>query len=146
MSPSASPSPDEKIKHLDDVVKELLKLAKDVADVKSETIPVEKRWHDAVVGRGGTTLNAYVLLSDYRCILADPKLFSIIGEDKTLSIKVGADAGNESEDVILVRGASADVDRVVKEILQIVVNAKNDEIDNSHVRPTPLISSPLCID
>lgn len=113
-SPSASPIPDEKKKHLDAVEKELLKLAKEAADVKSETINVEKRWHDAVIGSGGTTLNA------------------IIGEDTTLSIKVGAEAGESSEDVILVRGISSDVNRVVKEILKIVEDAKNDEIVNSY--------------
>lgn len=57
-SPSASPSPVEKEKHLDDVAVELLKMAKDAADMKSELIPVEKRWHEAVVGKDGTTLNA----------------------------------------------------------------------------------------
>jgi hypothetical protein len=58
MNPSASPLPDEKKKRLDDVEKEILKMAKDAADVKSEVITVDKRWHDAVVGYGGTTLNA----------------------------------------------------------------------------------------
>lgn len=57
-SPSASPSPVEKEKHLDDVAAELLKMAKDAADVKNELILVEKRWHEAVVGTDGTTLNA----------------------------------------------------------------------------------------
>ena len=47
---------DEKKKHLDDVETEILKL--DAADMKTEVVPVEKRWHEAVVGRGGTTLNA----------------------------------------------------------------------------------------
>ncbi|GLB37618.1 putative K homology RNA-binding domain containing protein [Lyophyllum shimeji] len=115
MSPSASHLPDDKKKHLDDVEEEVLKLAKDAADVKTEKVAVEAHWHDAVVGEGGTTLNA------------------LIGEDKTLSIKVGAEAGDPSTtDVILVRGASADVDKAVKEILKIVDNAKNDEIVNSH--------------
>jgi hypothetical protein len=59
-SPSASPSPVEKAKHLDEVEKEVLKFAKEAADVKSQTLSVEKKWHDAVVGQGGTTLNAYV--------------------------------------------------------------------------------------
>ncbi|KAJ7647072.1 hypothetical protein FB45DRAFT_892251 [Roridomyces roridus] len=114
-SANASPSPDEKTKHLEDVAKEILKLAKDAADVKSQTISVEKRWHEAVLGKGRTTLNA------------------IIGEDKTLSIKVGAEAADPSgEDVIAIRGASTDVDRVVKEILTIVESAKNDEIVNSY--------------
>ena len=57
-SPSASPSPVEKAKHIDDVEKELLQFAKDAADVKSATITVEKKWHSAVIGQGGTTLNA----------------------------------------------------------------------------------------
>ncbi|PFH53804.1 hypothetical protein AMATHDRAFT_1030 [Amanita thiersii Skay4041] len=113
-SPSASPSPDEKNKHLEDVEKELLKMSKEAADVTHQTIDVEKRWHDAVVGVGGTTLNA------------------IIGEDTTLSIKVGSEAGNpDTGDIILVRGITSEVDRAVKEILQIVENAKNDEIINS---------------
>ncbi|KAF9568060.1 hypothetical protein CPC08DRAFT_746592 [Agrocybe pediades] len=115
LSANASLSPDEKKKRLDEVEKEIAKLARDAADVKTEKISVEKRWHDAVVGYGGTTLNA------------------IIGEDNTLSIKVGAEAGDAStEDVILVRGISSDVDRVVKEILKIVEDAKNDEIVNSY--------------
>jgi hypothetical protein len=58
LSPSASPSPVEKVKHLDHVVEELLKMTKEFADVKSQKISVEKRWHEAVVGQGGTTLNA----------------------------------------------------------------------------------------
>lgn len=54
---------------------------------------------------------------------------SIIGEDNALSIKVGA----EAEDAISIRGASADVDRAVKEILQIVEDAQNEQIVNSYV-------------
>ncbi|KAG2015753.1 SCP160 protein [Coprinopsis cinerea AmutBmut pab1-1] len=113
-SANASPIPDEKQKQLDDVEKDLLKLAKDAADVKTEKISVEKEWHEAVLGSGGTTLNA------------------IIGEDTTLSIKLGADAGESTEDIIVVRGISRDVDRVVKEINQIVEDAKNDRILSSY--------------
>ena len=109
-SPTASPSPLEKSKSLEDVEKELLKMARDAADVKTEVIEVEKKWHSAVIGRGGTTLNA------------------IIGEDKTLSVKFGAEAGQESEDTILVRGITSDVTRAVAEIRKIVEDAKNDEI------------------
>ncbi|CAL1707288.1 unnamed protein product [Somion occarium] len=115
-SPSASPSPVDKSKSLEDVEKEILKLAKDAADVKTSTVPVDKKWHEFVVGKDGTTLNA------------------IIGEDKTLSVKVGAEAGDAStEDIILVRGISQDVDRAVKEIQKIVEDAKNDEIVSSYV-------------
>lgn len=115
LSPSASPSPVEKAKRLDHVVEELSKMAKEFADVKSQRISVEKRWHDAVVGQGGTTLNA------------------IIGEDTTLSIKVGAEVGDASdEDVIFVQGLSVDVDRVVKKISEVVEDAKNDAIASSY--------------
>ena len=59
---------------------------------------------------------------------------SIIGEDKALSIKVGTDAGiPDDENVILVRGITSDVNRAAKEILQIVEDAKNDEIVSSYV-------------
>jgi hypothetical protein len=50
--------PNDKEKRLDNVEKELLKLAREAADVKTEIIPVEKRWHDAVLGKHRTTLNA----------------------------------------------------------------------------------------
>ncbi|KIJ49616.1 hypothetical protein M422DRAFT_205079 [Sphaerobolus stellatus SS14] len=119
LSASASPLPNEKAKHLDEVEKELKKFAKDAGDVKSETLTVDKKWHDAIIGQGGTTLNA------------------IIGEDKALSIKLGAEAAKLVEgadsSVIVIRGANADVDRARIEILRIVEEAKNDEIDNSHV-------------
>ena len=57
-TPNASRNPEEKAKHLSEVEKELLKLAKDAADVKSELIPVEEKWHSYVAGKDGTTLNA----------------------------------------------------------------------------------------
>lgn len=63
-----------------------------------------------------------------------------------MSIKVGAEAGDQStEDIIVVRGASAEVDRAVKEILKIVEDAKDDLILSSYVclfyRLTVLIGS-----
>lgn len=58
----------------------------------------------------------------------------IIGEEKALSIKVGAEARDPSgHDVILVRGVSVDVDRAVKEILRVVKDAENDAIVSSYV-------------
>lgn len=115
-SPSASPSPLDKSKNLEDVASEILKMAKDAANVKSQLIEVEKKWHPAVIGKSGTTLNA------------------VIGEDTTLSIKFGTDTGETNEDVISVRGIASEVDRATKEIKAIVEKAKNDEIDNSFVR------------
>ncbi|KAH9931061.1 uncharacterized protein BXZ73DRAFT_101653 [Epithele typhae] len=109
-SPNASPSPIEKLKSVEDVEKELLKMARDAADVKSEIVEVEKKWHDAV----GRDLNA------------------LMGEDNTLSVKYGSAAGQATDSFILVRGISADVDLAVKHIKKIVEDAKNDEIASSH--------------
>jgi hypothetical protein len=71
------------------------------------------------------------------CCLGDGysyRMRRIIGEEKALSIKVGAEAGDQStEDIIVVRGASAEVDRAVKEILKIVEDAKDDLILSSYV-------------
>ena len=111
-SPSASPSPLDKSKSLEDVASEILKMAKETANVKSQLIQVEKKWHSAITGKSGTALEA------------------IIGEDTTLSIKFGADAGGATEDFIMVKGLASDVDRATKEIKAAVENA----IENSFVR------------
>lgn len=111
-SPSASPSPLDKNKNLEDVASKIQKMAKEVEDVKTQMIQVERKWHSAVIGRSNTTLDA------------------IIGEDTTLSIKFGADAGGATEDFIMVKGLSLDVDRAIKEIKAAVENA----IENSFVR------------
>jgi len=58
MTSAATISPNDKHKRLDDVEKELLKLAREAANVKTETVAVEKRWHDAILGNDRTTLNA----------------------------------------------------------------------------------------
>lgn len=78
-----------------------------------------------------------VYISIRKCrIIGSPR---IIGEEKALLIKVGAEAGDPSSpDVILVRGVSADVDRAVKEILRVVEDAKNDAIASSYVSESNL--------
>jgi hypothetical protein len=57
-SPSASPSPVEKAKNVEEVEKELIQWAKDAADIKSHTIFIDKKWQSAVVGKNSATLNA----------------------------------------------------------------------------------------
>jgi len=94
--------------------KALNELAKDAADIKTETLEVEKKWHRSIIGTGGTVLNA------------------LIGEDGLVSVKVGAKAAGEPEDQVVVRGPSSEVDRVVAQIKQIVEDAKNDDIVNGY--------------
>lgn len=58
----------------------------------------------------------------------------IIGEDKALFIKFGAEAGDPStEDIIWLCGISSEVDRAVERIHQIVECAKEDAIASSYV-------------
>ncbi|KAF8325199.1 uncharacterized protein EI90DRAFT_3000061 [Cantharellus anzutake] len=119
LSPAA-PTTTQKQGHLDDVQKEVLKLVADYSDVKSETIQVEQKWHSVIIGKNGTTLNA------------------VIGEEKILSIKVGAqvrpspDATPLGQDDIQIRGPSSEVDRAIREIREIVQKAEQDEIDNGY--------------
>lgn len=68
-SPSASPSPVEKAQKLEEVEKELLAMAKAAANVKTQTITVEKKWHETIIGYGGTTLNACVFTVYLLCFL-----------------------------------------------------------------------------
>lgn len=90
-------------------------LAKGAADIKTETLDVEKKWHRAIIGPGGTVLNA------------------LIGEDQAVIVKVGSkDKDTAEEDTVTIRGPSGEVDRVIKQIQQIVEDAKNDDIINGH--------------
>ncbi|BEJ11747.1 hypothetical protein CspHIS471_0202070 [Cutaneotrichosporon sp. HIS471] len=92
----------------------LEELAKGAADVKTENLDVDKKWHRAIIGQGGTVLNA------------------LIGEDQLVNVRVGAKAKGDAEDVVVVRGPSSEVDRVVAQIKQIVEDAKNDDIINGY--------------
>lgn len=92
----------------------LQELAKGAADVKTENLEVDKKWHRAIIGQGGTVLNA------------------LIGEDQLVNVRVGAKAKGDAEDVVVVRGPSSEVDRVVEQIKQIVEDAKNDDIINGY--------------
>lgn len=105
---------------LDAATKALNDLAKDAADIKSETLDVEKKWHKFIIGQGGTVLNA------------------LIGEDGLVNVKVGAKSAGENEDEVVVRGPSSEVDRVVTQIKTIVEDAKNDDIINGFTLEFPV--------
>jgi hypothetical protein len=57
-SPKASSNPVEKGKQLNEVAAEVMKMAREAADVKSETITVDPKWHSVIVGDYGATLDA----------------------------------------------------------------------------------------
>lgn len=98
----------------------LSELAARFSDVKTETLDVDKKWHRAIIGQGGTVLNA------------------LIGEDGFVTVKVGSGSGKNGpkddtpENAVIVRGPADEVDRVVASIKQIVEDAKNDDILNGY--------------
>ncbi|WVR07663.1 hypothetical protein IAU60_004705 [Kwoniella sp. DSM 27419] len=119
--PSDKKARDAKLKEiLSSASQAISELAKDAADIKTETMDVDKRWHRFIIGTGGTVLNA------------------LIGEDQLVNVKVGSSASaksadkSENENVVIVRGPSSEVDRVVAQIKQIVEDAKNDDIINGY--------------
>lgn len=48
----------EKKRHLDEVERDLRKLAAESGDVRSEEITIDKKWHSAIIGKNGSTLTA----------------------------------------------------------------------------------------
>ncbi|WVN90844.1 uncharacterized protein L203_106087 [Cryptococcus depauperatus CBS 7841] len=93
-------------------------LVKEVADIKTEILEVEKKLHKYIIGQAGSVLNA------------------IIGEDGLVSVKVGSSASKfpstGSEDSVTIRGPRNEVDRVAEKIKQVVEDARNDEIMNGY--------------
>ncbi|GJN91319.1 hypothetical protein Rhopal_004339-T1 [Rhodotorula paludigena] len=98
---------------LDAVKGAVEQLAGEYADFTSRTLAIPHALHGAVIGQGGTTLNA------------------VIGEDKLVQVQLGgADA---KSDEVVVRGPKDEVERVSKELERIAEEARNEEIVNSHV-------------
>ncbi len=94
------------------------------ADIRSETLAVPAKLHRAILGPNGTTLNA------------------VIGEERLVAVRIGSSkaaasadkpGSSLSEDSILVRGPSSEVERVVKELNRIAAEAEQDSIVNGHV-------------
>ncbi|GAA5859930.1 hypothetical protein JCM8547_004392 [Rhodosporidiobolus lusitaniae] len=98
---------------LADVRESLLALTAEFANLTSSTLTIPSSLHGAVIGQGGTTLNA------------------VIGEEALCHVKFGGAAGEE--DVVTIRGPSKEVERVKAELAKIAEDAKNDAIENSHI-------------
>jgi hypothetical protein len=96
---------------LDQVKTALEALAGEFADLTTATVEIPTTLHGAVIGQGGTTLNA------------------VIGEDKLVHVQFG------DSDEVTVRGPKDEVERVCRELERITLDARNEEIVNSHVSP-----------
>ncbi|KAK4684762.1 hypothetical protein P7C73_g5402, partial [Tremellales sp. Uapishka_1] len=122
--PTEKKARDERLKDiLGNASKAIIELAQGAADIKTETMDVDKKWHRFIIGTGGTVLNA------------------LIGQDNMVNVKVGSGSGKsqfqangnaKDADTVVVRGPSDEVDRVVAQIKQIVTDAENDDIVNGH--------------
>ncbi|GAA5992281.1 hypothetical protein JCM10908_000405 [Rhodotorula pacifica] len=94
---------------LEQVKTALESLAGEFADLTTATVEIPTTLHGAVIGQGGTTLNA------------------VIGEDKLVHVQFG------NTDEVTIRGPKDEVERVRKELERITLDARNEEIVNSHV-------------
>ncbi len=99
---------------------DVLKAGELAADMQTETLQIPAKLHRYILGANGTTLNA------------------LIGEEKLVAVKVGAGKSAENpskkeEEAVVVRGPSAEVQRIVKEIKRIAEEGEQDSIVNGHV-------------
>ncbi|WFD36540.1 hypothetical protein MCUN1_003423 [Malassezia cuniculi] len=100
---------------------ELERLASGVADIRTEVLNIPARFHNALVGRDRTTLNA------------------IVGEDSPAAVSFGADATAPSSvkaslnaDSVVVRGTKDAVARAVERIKSIAADAESGSLSDSH--------------
>ncbi|KAK6507875.1 hypothetical protein TWF481_006296 [Arthrobotrys musiformis] len=122
-----APQPQTAAEALETVKELLLKIASDQADLKSKVLNIPAKYHAKVVGSKGTTLNAFTG-----------------GSEATVKVTVGAPrlkpgqpalspaAAAAADDTITIRGPSAEVERVAKEITNFVEQTKHDEVLNSY--------------
>jgi predicted PilT family ATPase len=116
---------------LKDVEEDIMKASQQAADLKTEVVEVPAKFHRAILGPNGTTLNA------------------IIGEDRLVAVKLGSSASssaaakgpNKDEDTITVRGPSVEVQRVCAELRRIAEEAEQDAIVNGHTAEFTIDSS-----
>ena len=98
----------------------LVALSSEFADLVTLTLSIPSNLHGAVIGTGGTTLNA------------------VLGEDKLAHVQFGG--AGEDVDLVTIRGPKDEAERVKAELERISEEAKKEEIVNSHVSsPFPFL-------
>lgn len=103
---------------LEQVKSDIEKASQQAADIKTDTLDIPAKLHRAILGPGGTTLNA------------------ILGEERLAIVKVGSTSTSKGatreEDIVTVRGPSTEVARVSEAIRKIAKEAEEDAIVNGH--------------
>lgn len=121
VSPSASLPSEKKAREaeakklLEGVKADIVKASQTAADFRTEVLKVPAKFHRAIVGTGGSTLNA------------------VLGEERLADVRVG-NTGDQTgkEDTITIRGPSSEVERVATELRRIAKEAEDDAIVNGH--------------
>ena len=98
-------------------------LASATSDITEQILPIPRKYHKIIVGPNGTTLNA--LMGDQ----------SDRGTGTRCHVYVGGKSRDpeKQDDVVIIRGPSADVTRIAKNIQDHVAEAKHTEFITSHV-------------
>lgn len=93
------------------------KIASEQANLESKTLTIPGKHHQTILGPQGTTLNAITG-----------------GSTAVVHVRVGLSRDGKSgcEDTVVIRGPSAEVNRVAKEIQQVVEEAKHHEVMSSY--------------
>lgn len=112
--------PDDPATALDAVKTHLHAVAAQQSDITEQTLQIARKYHKIIVGPNGTTLNA--LMGDH-------------GAGMRSHVYVGGKSRDpeKQDDVVIVRGPSADVARIAKAITEHVAEAKHTEFITSHV-------------
>jgi hypothetical protein len=95
--------------YLTDIRSELTKIIAELGDIKTKSLPIAEKHHEAIRGPNNTTLNV------------------VLGEDRNVAIRFGPG------DVVEIRGPSNELGRVQKEIEAIVTRAESEGIETSYV-------------
>ncbi|RHZ71430.1 hypothetical protein Glove_258g36 [Diversispora epigaea] len=124
---------DSHIKEVLEKVKvELIKAAQDASDFATQTLSIPVKFHRHIIGPKGSTLNSItggmdapvsVKFGSYRTGAAER---SANAEGKKLT------QAPISNDIVIIKGPTVEVERVVKEISKVVEEAKHTEIMNSY--------------
>ncbi|CAG8489346.1 12407_t:CDS:10 [Ambispora gerdemannii] len=117
---------------LDNAKQELIKAGQDASDFATHTLTIPVRFHRHIIGPRGVTLNSITGGSDAPVSVK-------FGSSRTGAAERSANAEGKkattipiSDDIVVIKGPTEEVNRVVKEINKVVEDAKHIEIMNSY--------------
>jgi len=111
---------------------ELIKAGQDASDFATQTLTIPVRFHRHIIGPKGTTLNGITGGSEAPVSVK-------FGSSRTGAAERSANAEGKklvqtpmSNDIVVIKGPTEEVERVVKEINKVVEDAKHTEFMNSY--------------